>query len=235
MYPVFILAGGLGTRLGTLTKHKPKSLIMVNGKPFIFWQLKYLARQGIKEVVICVGHMSEQIESYVSNGVKFNVDVKYSYDRGSPLGTGGAVLNALKHVGDDFFVIYGDSLLPINFRDVISKYVENKKKPLMTVYKNMNNLDKSNVLYKKNKLEIYDKLNPTGDMKHVDYGLSILNKNIFCKKQFPDKFDLSELFNLLSIKNKLIGYEVMKRFYEVGSHEGIEDTAKFLEENHELF
>ena len=100
MYPVFILAGGLGTRLGELTKQKPKSLILLNGEPFIFWQLKYLANQGIKDVVICVGHLSEQIESYVLNGEKFNVHVKYSYDGERQLGTGGAVLKCIGVCGE---------------------------------------------------------------------------------------------------------------------------------------
>ena len=102
LYPVLILAGGLGTRLGKLSKNSPKSLININGKPFIDYQLKYLKLQGVNEVVICTGYLGEQIKNYVGNGIKFNLQVSYSEDGSKKLGTGGAILKALSLLPDFF-------------------------------------------------------------------------------------------------------------------------------------
>ena len=109
MIPISILAGGLGTRLRPITETIPKSLLEVAGEPFIAHQLRELARQGIQNVVICVGFLGEQIEEYVKDGSGFDVRVQYSYETQNLLGTGGAIKKALPLLGDEFFVLYGES------------------------------------------------------------------------------------------------------------------------------
>ena len=227
MYSVAILAGGLASRLGEITKKLPKSLVVVSGKPFIFHQLEILKSQGIKNVVLCVGHLGEMIEHTVGDGHNFNLNIKYSYDGDKQLGTGGSIKKALHLLDSSFFVLYGDSLLPTNFEKVQQAY-DAKKLGLMTIIKNDNAWDVSNVLYNDGKLIEYNKLNPKPNMKYIDYGLSILNKNAFDYFLNQQVFDLSDLFVLLSSKGELSAFEVYDRFYEIGSKKGIQETEDYL-------
>lgn len=226
IYPVVILAGGIGSRLGKLTKKIPKALIKVNGKPFIYYQLKLLSKQGIKEVILCTGHLGDQIKKFVGNGKKFNLSIKYSHEK-KLLGTGGAIKNAFPFIKNNFFIMYGDTYLPINFKKIQDKYIKSKSKAMITIYKNKKNLDKSNVFFKKKNI-IYNKNIYLKKMAYIEYGLSIFNKNFFkyfCNKK---KFDLSDIFSILSKKKLLNYYIVKKRFYEIGSISGLKDSKNYL-------
>ena len=155
--PVAILAGGLGKRLGKKTINKAKALIDVAGKPFISRQLNYLRDQGIKEIVICTAHLGEQIKDYIGNGSKYNLKIFYSDDGDQLLGTGGSVKKACRILGENFFILYGDSFLPIDFSLVEKAFFQEKKPALMTVFKNLGQWDKSNA-YLKDKCVIYNKI-----------------------------------------------------------------------------
>jgi NDP-sugar pyrophosphorylase family protein len=227
LYSVAILAGGLATRLGEVTKKLPKSLLEISGKPFIFHQLDILKSQGVKNVVLCVGHLGEMIESAVGDGRNFNLSIKYSYDGDKQLGTGGSITKALYLLDPNFFILYGDSLLPINFEKVQKAY-DAKKLGLMTIIKNENAWDLSNVLYLDGKLIEYNKRNPKPNMKYIDYGLSILNKNAFNYFINEQIFDLSDLFAVLASRSELSAFEVYERFYEIGSQKGIQETEDYL-------
>ncbi len=122
MIPIAILAGGLGNRLRPITETIPKSLLEVAGEPFIAHQLRELARQGIQNVVICVGYLGEQIEEFVKDGSEYGIYVQYSYENNNLLGTGGAIRNSLHLMTDDFFVLYGDSWLDIDYRSVYASF-----------------------------------------------------------------------------------------------------------------
>lgn len=225
IYPVVILAGGIGSRLGRLTKKIPKALIRLNGKPFIHYQLTLLSKQGIKEVILCIGYLGDKIKKFVGDGKKFNLKVKYSYEK-KLLGTGGAVKNAFPLIEKNFFITYGDTYLPINLINIQNKYDKLKSKALITIYKNSNKLDKSNVFLNGQSI-VYNKKVNFKKMKYIEYGLSIFNKEIF--KHFrKKKFDLSDVFYFLS-KQKLLDYHIVKkRFYEIGSISGLKDSKKYL-------
>ena len=155
--PVAILAGGLGTRLEKKILDKPKVLIDVAGKPFISRQLNYLSDQGIKDIVICIAHLGEQIKDYVGNGSKYNLNVTYSDDGDQLLGTGGSIKKACSILGKNFYILYGDSFLPINFSLVEKAFFQEKKPALMTVLKNQGHWDKSNDILRTNILVIIKK------------------------------------------------------------------------------
>lgn len=223
-----ILAGGLGSRLKNLTKEKPKAMIKINNKPFIYHQLNLLKQKKIKNVVICTGHFSNLIQEYVGNGRDFGLNVKYSYDGKNLLGTGGAVKKATQSLQDYFFILYGDSYLDISFEDLYKYYLANGKKPVMSLIKNNNMWDKSNIIFNKKKITCYEKNSKNKEMQYIDYGLSILNKSDFEQNSYGEIFDLSELFTDLARENKLLGYEYKKRFYEIGSTSGINDLSLYL-------
>jgi NDP-sugar pyrophosphorylase family protein len=228
MLPVMILAGGLATRLRPLTETIPKALIEIAGKSFITYQLQYLKNQGISSVVLCVGYLGEMIQSQLGDGSQFGLSIQYSFDGPVLLGTGGAVKKALPMISDDFFILYGDSFLPINFLNVQKAYAMSKQPALMTVLKNNNRWDRSNVVFKNSTLIVYDKNNLKPEMEYIDYGLGIVNSEIFTSLTENSSFDICNVYNKLSIENKLYGYEVFERFYEIGSPQGILETEKYL-------
>jgi NDP-sugar pyrophosphorylase family protein len=225
--PVAILAGGLAKRLKKNTFNKPKALIDIAGKPFISRQLSYLSNQNIKDIVICTAHLGNQIKDYVGDGSRYNLKVSYSDDGDKLLGTGGSLKKASRILGENFFILYGDSFLPINFSLVEKAYFRQKKPALMTVFKNNDHGDKSNV-YFKNKCVLYNKKNPQKNMNYIDYGLNVVKGSIFYNFPTNKMFDLSDVFEDLSNKSLLAGLEIYDRFYEIGSINGLNDTIDFF-------
>lgn len=234
MPPVAILAGGLATRLHPITEAMPKALVSVAGESFIFRQLDYLREERVKKVVICLGHLGWMIEDIVGCGDRFGLEIKYSHDGGQLLGTGGAIKKAIPILGENFFILYGDSFLPINFLKVASAYRESQQKVLMTIIKNEGLWDASNVLYLNKNLIRYNKRSPSLEMKYIDYGLSIVNSSIFDKYPEHTNFDLADVYSDLSESGCMGGYEVFERFYEIGSHQGLSDAVEFFYERDKL-
>ena len=227
--PVAILAGGLATRLRPITEKIPKALVDVAGKPFIMHQLEYLKKQKLTQVVLCLGYLGEQVEVVVGNGSSVGLDVRYSSDGPTLLGTGGCLKKALPMLGEHFFVYYGDSYLPIDFRAVEHAFLACNMPGLMTVLKNDDQWDKSNVLFKNKVIIEYNKLTTRREMLHIDYGLSIISASVLSEQHDKIPLDLSDIFQNLSVQGLLAGHEVYERFYEVGSHKGLEETIKHFE------
>ncbi|MHB8918161.1 MAG: sugar phosphate nucleotidyltransferase, partial [Desulfocucumaceae bacterium] len=147
MPQLVLLAGGLATRLYPLTRTVPKSMVEVAGEPFIKHQLTLLKKKGITSVLICAGYLWEEIKEYVGDGKKFGVSVNYSFDGDRLLGTGGALVKALPLLDEVFWVMYGDSFLDTEFSAVYKFFKASDKPGLMTVFKNENRWDRSNILY----------------------------------------------------------------------------------------
>ena len=225
--PVAILAGGLAVRLRPLTEDRPKALVEVAGEPFIAHQLRQLQGEGIREVVVCAGYLGEMIEQLVRDGRDFRLSVQYSYDWPDLLGTAGALKKALPLLGEAFFVLYGDSLLPCRFAPVQEAFQNSGKLGLMTVFHNEGQWDTSNVELAEGRIAAYDKVNRTPAMRHIDYGLGVLSSRTIADIETP--CDLVSVYQRLLADDQLATYEVHERFYEVGSFAGIEETAHYLE------
>jgi len=228
MLPVAILAGGLATRLRPITQTIPKALIEVAGKPFVAHQLQYLRQQGVTSVTLCIGYLGEMIKEFVGDGSHWGLSVSYSLDGPVLLGTGGALKQALPLLGERFFVLYGDSYLPINYANVQKAFTDSNQLGLMTVLKNKNQWDRSNVQFKLGKLIEYNKDSINPSMQYIDYGLGALQASVLGHYPDGEPFDLSKVYNELSMRQELAGYEVFDRFYEIGSVKGISDTQTYL-------
>src|SRR5208283_4063956 len=155
--PVAILAGGLATRLRPITEKIPKSLVPVAGKPFLAHQLELLHARGIRRVVLCIGYLGEMIQREFSDGGAFGVRLDYSFDGPKLLGTGGAIKRALPLLSDEFFVLYGDSYLPVEYRPIAEFFRRSGKLGCMTVYRNEGRYDTSNVVFRDGEIAVYDK------------------------------------------------------------------------------
>lgn len=230
MLPIVILAGGLATRLRPVTEKIPKSMILIDDKPFIYHQLKLLEKRGFKHVHLCLGYLGQVVEEYVTSKFNDSFKLSFSYDGTPLLGTGGAIVNAFHLLPEIFFITYGDSYLDLDYDSVYNKFLqrENENMGLMTVFKNNDKWDKSNVLFNNNTIHLYSKINKNEYMNYIDFGLGILTKNNFKYKIISEIFDLSEIYETLSIDRKLMGYEVFNRFFEVGSLSGIEDFSNYI-------
>jgi N-acetyl-alpha-D-muramate 1-phosphate uridylyltransferase len=228
LFPAAILAGGLATRLRPLTQSMPKSLVEINGEPFIAHQLRLLSRHRVSEIILCIGFLGKQIRDFVGDGTHFGVQVQYSEDVATQLGTAGAIRKALGLLPDSFFVLYGDSYLTCSFETVQAAFLAAGKAGLMTVFANHGRWDTSNVEFAQGQIVAYDKNERTARMQHIDYGLGVFRKEAFAKYPLDRSMDLAYVYKELSKQGELSAFEVSERFYEIGSFEGISELSRFL-------
>ena len=226
--PVAILAGGLATRLDAVTERIPKALVEVAGRPFIDHQLDLLHRHGVRRVVLCVGHLGDQVARHVGDGRAYGLDCRYAHDGERLLGTGGALRRAAPLLGDPFWVVYGDSYMDIDYRRILAAFAEGDALGLMTVIRNQNRWDRSNALFRDGRLLRYDKRQPSPDMEHIDYGVSLLRRAALKRIPAGTPHDLADLYRELVAAGLMAGFEVTQRFYEIGSAEGLAETRAHL-------
>ena len=229
--PVVILAGGLATRLRPLTEKIPKALVEVAGRPFLEHQIELLKQNAISEVILCVGYLGEMIQERYGAGETLGVRILYSFDGPKLLGTGGAIKKASAVLPDAFFVLYGDSYLPVDYQAVATAFREACKPALMTVFANADAWDTSNVWFEHGRIRLYSKREKLPEMRHIDYGLMICTRQIFEGSPSDVPFDLADTLEDLSRKGQLAGHEVNQRFYEIGSPAGLAELDRLLWES----
>lgn len=224
--PLAVLAGGLATRLGAEAAARPKALVDVAGEPFIAHQLALAHRQGVRRVVLCVAHLGDQIERYVGDGRRFGLAVEYSHDGPRPLGTAGAVRRAVATLGPVFWVMYGDTYLDVDLRPIVEAFARSPAAGMMTVYRNDNRFDRSNVVFRDGRLLLYDKRVARPDMTHIDYGLALLRREAVRDVPPDEPRDLADVYAALVARGEMEGFEVHERFYEIGSPDGLAETRR---------
>ena len=227
--PVAILAGGLATRLRPVTEKIPKSLVPIAGKPFLAHQLELLRSRGIRRAVLCVGYLGEMIQRDFGDGSAFGVQLEYSFDGPKLLGTGGAVKRALPLLGEEFFVLYGDSYLPVDYAPIAEFFHSSGKLGCMTIYRNEGRYDTSNVVFRNDEIMVYDKKMKHPEMQYIDYGLSLFKAAVFNSYTPNQPFDLAEVMARLVHEKQLAGFEVHERFYEIGSPAGLAELESLLQ------
>jgi len=225
---VVILAGGLGTRLRPITETIPKPMVLINGKPFLEYQLEMLKKNGFEDFILCTGYLGEKIEEYFGNGQKMGMQIKYSKEN-EPLGTGGALKNAEKLLENEFVLIYGDSFLPMDYKSLIADFNESKKLAMPVVFKNspkivLNNMEVS----KTGEVLHYDKKNE-GRSNYVEAGVHILQKDVLNFVPENSAFSLEEeLLPVLIKKGELNAHITDKRFYDIGTFDRLKIFTQVL-------
>jgi N-acetyl-alpha-D-muramate 1-phosphate uridylyltransferase len=227
-WPVAILAGGLATRLRPATDETPKALLNVAGEPFLFHQLRLLRSHGVRKIVLCVSYLGDMIKTKVGDGTGLGMQIAYSFDGPTLLGTGGALKRALPKLGKEFLVVYGDSYMPVDYAAIVKAFVLSGKPALMTIFNNEGRWDASNVWFEGGEILRYDKKLRRPEMRHIDYGIAVLSAAVFAR--FPDDvtFDLAEVYSRLVAEKKMAAYEVKQRFYEIGSPQGLAELDSLL-------
>ncbi|MFQ5764340.1 MAG: sugar phosphate nucleotidyltransferase [Rhodospirillales bacterium] len=230
-----ILAGGRGTRMKPLTDVLPKALIPVAGRPFCDRQLAWLAGQGVGRVVFAIGHRGHQVRSFVGDGRRWGLEVAYADEGRRQLGTGGAVRLAVDQglLDPGFLVLYGDSYLDVDVGAVWATSGEGAR-PLMCVFRNDGRFDQSNAVFEKGRVTRFEKgrADTAGiGMRYIDYGLSVLTRDtVLAHVPTGEVFDLALLYQRLAAADGLGGFEVNKRFFEIGSPQGLKDLEAHLTE-----
>jgi NDP-sugar pyrophosphorylase family protein len=221
-----IIAGGLGTRLGSLTSNQPKSMIQILGKPFIEYQFDLLTKSSVTDVVLCLGYQGKQITDYCGDGCKFGVDLKYSFEEKS-LDTAGALKLAAPLLQDYFFTLYGDSYVFIDFKEMMSVLQSKKRIGVMSVYQNHDRFDKSNTAVSDGRVTFYSK-EKRENLKYIDYGVNLFRKDVLQLIPEEEPYSMGALFNRLIEQNELLAYDVKKRFYEIGSVNGLTEFTEYV-------
>jgi mannose-1-phosphate guanylyltransferase len=230
---VFILAGGLGTRIRALFPECPKPLVPIHGKPFLEWQIQMLSSQGFNQFVLCVGYLSEQIIDYFGDGSRWNVQIEYSIES-QQLGTGGAIHNAKEYFQDTILLLNGDTYLDANYRDLISKYLNCKEPNLIGSL----SLDHRQDTDRYGRVEINEHSDivsfvarsPNLDPGWVNAGAYLLEPKIldFIPSDTSVSLEQDTLPEILRSSAVLKGIDVNGSFIDMGTPDGYAMLEKYL-------
>ena len=221
-----IPCGGFANRLEGLAKDKPKALMEVNGKPFIDWQLNLIKKYDFDEVILCIDYLGEKIQSHFSNEKDYGIKIKYSHD--NHLGVIGAVKNAEELLHEHFFMMYGDSYLPkLDFNEMYSRFLNQNKLAMMSVWRNNNEIDPSNI--KVIPGEVINVGEKGSD--YIDYGAIVFNKKVLNFIPKGKVFSTEDFWKVLSEKRQLAAYEVGFRFYHIGNPGRLQEVQNLLMKN----
>lgn len=230
MLQAVILAGGLGTRLRPLTGKMPKAMSPFNEKPFLLYIINLLKNQKIRDIVLCVGYLSDMIKNRFGDGKSLELSIKYSEEKDRLLGTGGAIKNARNLLDDYFLILNGDTYLPINYNEVNKVFLKHGKKAIIVVYNNTDTTGVSNnvMIDNKQKVLAYDKESPE-NFNYVDAGAIILKKEVLDYVEPNQSTSLEAIYQMLISDGELMAYITKQRFYDIGTAAQQEYFKKYME------
>jgi NDP-sugar pyrophosphorylase family protein len=217
-----ILAGGLGTRLGDLTRTMPKAMMPFQGRPFLQYTIGLLKEQGIVDIVICAGYLGEQIRDFFNDGHEMGLDIKYSKEGEKLLGTGGALRWARDMLEGYFLVLNGDTYLPIDYLEAEDVYLQLGKKALMVVYDNKVDTGvRNNIALDNDKMVVrYDKKGLSPELSYVEAGALIFRKELLelIPEGVPGSLE-DGIYGPLIEEREMAAHIVKQRFYDIGTPE----------------
>jgi MurNAc alpha-1-phosphate uridylyltransferase len=222
-----VLAGGLGTRISSITKDRlPKVLVPVAGRPFLAYKLEELARLGVDQVVLLLGQHAEDVARYVEAG-RWGLDVVHRSDGDTLRGTGGAIKQAAHILPDTFWVTYGDTLLDADLTSAEAWARAHSLVAVMAVLDNDDQWEPSNVRLEGDVVASYQKDPPPGSHHHLDYGYLLLPRAAFMART-EDCFDLGAVIQDLISERALGAFGVSERFHDIGTPSALADTERWL-------
>lgn len=217
-----VLAGGLATRMRPHTLTIPKSMLEVAGRPFVDHQLELLAKHGYSDVLLCIGHLGEQVEAHVGDGARFSLRVAYAHDGPKLLGTWGALRATLDRLDNDFLVTYGDSWLPFDYAAPLATLrAHDDCDGVMSVFENHGQWDTSNVVSDGTWVTRYEKGVRDTAFRFIDYGALALRREAVARLPAGETAGLDRLQHELAKDGRMRAVVAQERFFEIGSPEGL--------------
>jgi NDP-sugar pyrophosphorylase family protein len=227
---VAILAGGLGTRLGALTRGLPKPMVEVAGRPFLTSVIESFASRGLRELVLLVGHHAEIIEEHFGDGSTLGVAIEYSRES-EPLGTGGAVREARSLFGERFIITYGDVLRRFDY----DRFVNAHARSALAVYpyrEGLTTIACGNVALSAGGSEValFRKGEPQLQLPYVDAGFALLQTASLDRLPASGPCSLEEeLYTRLASAGELEAELVDMNFFDIGNPADLARTRAVLE------
>ena len=217
-----ILAGGLGTRLGDLTRQVPKPMVPVGDKPFLERLLLHLQHQGLTRFVICTGYLGRQIEDYFGDGSKWNCEIVYSVEK-ELLGTGGAIKKAASLLEETFLVASGDNFLDFDYRDFMKTFERLKPMGLLACWKVTKPGFEPNLLLDEKTGRVLDySYRDAAGKNFLDSGIKLFSKKILSHFPPQEKFSLeADVMEKMAREGLLAGYPIPDHALDVGTPEGL--------------
>ena len=221
MPQVVILAGGLGTRLGDLTQRIPKSLVEVDDKPIIGHILDWISGQGCNRALILTGHLGEQFEQYTHH----TVSLTYVQEP-QPLGTGGALWNAVDYLEPEFILLWGDDFHPIDYQKLVIKHRDDANLMTMTVTESHESM---NLQHRDGRVIKYDKHNSIPDFNGYEAGTSVVSKRIVLLFGRDGKWSWEETV-YPKLSGKIGAHIDNTKFWDMGTPERLSKLIEFLKQ-----
>lgn len=185
-----ILAGGIGTRLREIVSDRPKPLAEIDGKPFLEYQIDFLKKYCITDLILCIGYLGEKIEKHFLDGTDYGVSITYSREQ-ELLGTGGALRNAMGLLHQRFFVLNGDTFFLINLFDMEKFHDQTLADATLALTKvndsaRYGSVNLEHNLYGNNIVGFSEKSTSAGSL--INGGIYLMEKELFFQENLPEKF-----------------------------------------------
>jgi mannose-1-phosphate guanylyltransferase len=217
-----ILAGGLGTRLRPLTNKKPKPMLPLGKKPLLEYLIKWIKKNGVKDIVLCVSYLHETIEKYFEDGSKFGVKIEYAVSR-KPLSTAGQLKTAQKFITDTFVCIYGDSLFNFSLRNMIADHKKKNCITTMSLYEHKTSIKYGVIETKNNGLVLSWNEKPEIKSK-INMGCYVMEPSILNFIPKNKKYGMDDVIKKAISKRKTINSVLVKNgFIDVGDKKTYEE------------
>ncbi len=221
-----ILAGGLGSRLGDLTKKTPKPLIKINNLPFLFYLISKLKNEGINNIVILVWNLSDKFKKINFKKI-FGINIKLVKEK-KKLGTGGCIINAYDFLNKEFFLVNGDTLFNISLKDLEKNFLKRKNTNLITAcHFSKKSTNKFVYIFnEKNKLINY-KISKK-KKNWISGGIYIFKKKVFknLKKKILD-LDREIVYNQFN-KKKIFAKKYYNSFIDIGTKSDLKKAKNIV-------
>lgn len=227
-----ILLGGKGERLKPFTDNTPKPMIKACGKPFLEYLVVFLKGNGIRKLLFLVGYLGDKIKAYFGDGSKWGVEIDYSFEE-KFMGTGGALQLAKNKLENEFFLLFGDSYLPIDYKKIAYQYSRSKKMAMLAIYDNKEDTKVPfNLAVGKSKkiITYYNKKEANfHGLNYCDAGVVVVSKEVLnlIGEKTPISFE-EAIYPALIAKGELGYYIAENRFYDIGTFERLRDFKKYI-------
>lgn len=224
-----ILAGGEGVRLRPLTYSIPKPMVLVNNRPYLEYLIDLLKQNGISEIVLLLGYLSEKVIGHFGDGSDFGVKIKYSIGDVS-FETGKRIKDAQRHLRERFLLMYCDNYWPLNLARLAEFHQRRHTEATVTVYSNKDGITRNNIYVDESGLVLkYDKSRKDQGLNGVEIGFFIIDNKVL--SLLPDtNFSFEkEILPKLIEKRRLSGFLTDLRYYSIGNPERLIVMERFLQ------